>query len=585
MARISFVNSLMEFQRRVLTQGHIDENGTYDIEDLKQLLFFNKVFIGNTTEMYQKHNMNGLVDEYNEYLSVYNANVNIIISKLEEILDIQISGHEYTSFEKRLDLDKMLSDKIICKKYNSIDKLSSYKFKSDELYYIVIRSDGSAIVSYIDPKQIVYQNMIMNKYDGKRIYWRTVESIMEYLSYKYNTDAVLTIKVTKGPKKKSGKVEYIGSPKLMNLVKKIFTEQPVIFYNQNIFVDDIERLIDSNINNKVKPESSYRYVSIDKLCNTELLIEYPTDSFDIYLDFLSTVSNYHDTKSIHVTLYRIGSDPAIYYILRDAVSNGIDVTVNLEMYASGEEINKTWLREMRAVGIKVNTYAAGILKVHSKLTLVEFNSGAMICQIGTGNYHTKTTVQYTDFSFMTVDPNICIQVKHVFDIFESEFGSEPEVTFNNQLLVTRYNARTELNKLIDEEGSKGKHGCIIMKCNSLDDDEIIQHLESAAKKGCYINLIVRSVCTWIPNMSNVIVKSIVWDKLEHSRVYCFGNKNPKIYLGSLDLVTRKIERRIETLVKINNPEIIMKLCEYLNRYATTTMGSWVQTSSGMYIKE
>ena len=77
----------------------------------------------------------------------------------------------------------------------------------------------------------------------------------------------------------------------------------------------------------------------------------------------------------------------------------------------------------------------------------------------------------------------------------------------------------------------------------------------------------------------------MWDKLEHSRVYSFGNKNPKIYLGSLDLVTKKMDKRIETLVRIDNPKIINKLCEYINKYITTTTGSWIQTSSGMYIKE
>ena len=369
----------------------------------------------------------------------------------------------------------------------------------------------------------------------------------------------------------------------------MFRGDVLIISNPFIYTDDIDIILKNNID--IKPpvtKSTFNPIKLESLINNDLLIEYPNDSFDQYLQFLSIAANHHNVKSIYVTLYRIGKDPAIFYILRDAVLNGVEVYVNIELCASGESINVMWLNEMRNVGIKVTTYEAGKLKVHSKLTLIEFTNGTKIAQIGTGNYHTQTTTQYTDLSLITGDVDICQQVKKVFDIFN--YKDDPdEVQFNDSLLVTRYNARKELIRLIDEEGSKGSHGYIMMKCNAIDDKEINQHLDNAATNGCKIDLIVRGVCTWIPNYVDqnvhVTIKSIVWDKLEHSRLFCFGRENPVIYIGSLDLVTRKLNKRIESLVLIKDPDIISQLCSYINRYITNTNDSWIQTISGLYIKE
>jgi len=267
--------------------------------------------------------------------------------------------------------------------------------------------------------------------------------------------------------------------------------------------------------------------------------------------------------------------------LREAVNNGKDVRVNIELCASGEYINEMWMSEMKRVGIKVTTYAYNTLKVHSKLTLIKFSNGRRISQIGTGNYNYTTTSQYTDLSLVTSNDDICDQVEKVFKMFDGH-----DVSFNKNLLVTRYNARSELVRLIDEEADKGIDGFISIKCNSLDDYEIINHLDLAAKMGCTIDLIIRGVCTWIPEQLgvNVTIKSVIWDKLEHSRVYCFNRYNPSIYIGSLDLTTKKIEKRIETMVKINDPEIMIKICRYLNRYINNGDG-WLLTSTGDYVKE
>lgn len=369
------------------------------------------------------------------------------------------------------------------------------------------------------------------------------------------------------------------------IVDMINDHNPSTKLNHDSDVDDIKKALESM--EEVEPYKVGQKVidvKFEDIFESDIIMEYPTTSFDVYLHLLSSAAKDKRISEIYLSLYRIGRDPSIYYILKEAVANGIKVCVNIELCASGEFINQVWAVEMKRAGIHITTYAAGKLKVHSKLTLFRFKNGKAIAQIGTGNYHTQTTSQYTDLSLITSNRSICKQVYSVFQILNDE---EPCMKFNKNLLVTRYNAREELIKLIKREGKKGKKGYISFKCNALDDKEINKHLDKAAKNNCQIDLIIRGVCTWIPDQLgyNVRIKSIIWDKLEHSRVYCFGNHNPTIYLGSLDLVTNKLDKRIETLVRVLDPEVLTDLCDYLNHYITNASNSWILLRSGEYRKE
>ena len=226
-------------------------------------------------------------------------------------------------------------------------------------------------------------------------------------------------------------------------------------------------------------------------------------------------------------------------------------------------------------GIDVSHYADGFLKVHCKLTLIKFKEGRMISQICTGNYHSETTSQYTDLSLMTTNRNICSRIDELLDVV-IHGADEDKLSVDDNMLITRYNARSKLNQLITEQGDLGEDGNIFIKCNSFDEKKISKHLTIAANKGCRINLIIRGICTWIPPNDtlnkNVTIKSIVWDKLEHSRVYSFGNMNPIIYMGSLDLMTNKLDDRIETLVKVPSGDTIEIMCRYILRY--NNMDGW-----------
>lgn len=470
MGRTSMQRSLMEFNSRVLAQGTPVSYKANTPEELKKLLFFNRIFLTNSEEMFQRHNVERVIEDYNEEIITYLNNVHNIVY-------------------------------FYCRTW---------------------LGESVRIGNHLDPK------MIPVGMDQQ-----------QYLAY---------------------------------------------FRRQLEFIDYLTDLVDKKCVREKKEIASCRPIRIRDIFDRDQLAEYPKHSFDEYLHLLQEASQNESVDSIYVTLYRIGEDDTIYNILKSAVENGIYVHVNIELCASGEEeINKKWMNLMRDAGIHVTTYKSGKFKVHSKLTLIVFKNGRAITQIGTGNYHTKTTSQYTDLSLITSDPSICLAALNVFKILDDK----PAAPFDKKFLVSRYNARQRITKLIDREAKKGKNGYIAMKCNALDDDKIIEHLEAAADKGCHMDLIVRGVCTWVPNKihEHLKIRSIVWDKLEHSRVYCFGKDNPTIYIGSMDLVKKKINKRIETLVMIRDPDVLIQICNYLNRYITNTSNSWIQTESGIYVKE
>jgi len=367
-------------------------------------------------------------------------------------------------------------------------------------------------------------------------------------------------------------------------------------YHLNEYIRRIEFI------EKSRYMSVYREISINSVLKRDILIEYPADNFDSYLSFLYSLSNNPNrVKSIELTLYRIGDDPSLFGALKNAVKNGIDVWVNIELHAYGdEERNEKWADRMVAVGINVTH---NVNKVHSKLTLIRLHGGMMISQIGTGNHHTLTTTQYTDFSLITSDYSISEKVSMILGCIFGEKYINRYLSLTNKYSGRGYNElpftipsifpefsdsmRAIFIEFINRESDKGENGYISFKCNSLDDPKIMIHLDRAAEHGCRIDLIIRGACTWVPSQlgDNVRIKSIVWDKLEHSRVFCFGKFDPIIYIGSLDLVESKIDNRIETLVRIKDPDILLHLVEYMNRCIMNTENSWDLSKYGHYMKE
>ena len=567
----SFEASLMEFNFRVLTNGDSSDY-TDDTAVLLNRLFFNQIFLSNTDEMFEKYSMINMVDVYTRTMTMAYKNISNIIKNLMDITGCTFTRED--SFERRYMMNAELDNIYITNYFTDINSFH-YLFKTGEIYYLRMNDEGTIALSYVDSRRNVYKKALTYN----NVFWKTDDCIRDHMSSTSEFPYTVAIKVTtlRDNQHVITKVEYNGSTEIMSKVSSIFGKKSLIIMNPFLYTNDIKYMIQSFVP-KVEELQNNRTIHMHSLLDHDSIIEYPQDSFMSYLDFLRSAVYCTDTKEIYLTLYRIGKDPSIFYILRDAVSRGIYVNVNIELYASGEEINKFWQDEFIDAGIDVTTYQSGVIKVHSKLTLIKMNNGISMAQIGTGNYNSSTTSQYTDLSLITSDPEICTLVEKVFKIFK---GKEDQ-KFNDKLLVTRYNAREELYKLINAEAAKGSDGYICIKCNALDDKEVINHLDYAASVGCTVYLIIRGVCTWIPEYKNVTVKSIIWDKLEHSRVYCFGRNDPKLYLGSLDLITHKLNRRIETLVQITKIDTRIVICEYLNRYITNKIGSWTMDQDGNY---
>lgn len=578
MPNVNYVNSLMEFNRRVLHTGDLPKDTSIlTPEDLKQYLFFNEIFLSNCHEMFQKYDMTHLKEEFEDFLNTYNRNVFLIMNLMcAKYTDINFDNGD--SFALRLEIYKRIHNSLITETFELLSEAARYPFDPNIIYYLSPYRKGVSI-SYIDPRRSIYTDSIYVNENGIMNFSKIDYRIREMISEK---NTVATRIITNENTRRISLVEFNGSLSVMKRIVSMFPIHSLIISNGFLYTKDVENFISSKIEMKNNYNCKYEKINLNDYFKKPRLIEYPKDSFKQYLDLLYNAAIDSHTKAIYLTLYRIGDNPEIYYILKLAVENGLYVQVNIELEARGEDINYFWYNEFMKAGIHVTTYAKGKLKVHSKVTLIQFKNRTGIAQIGTGNYHTETTKQYTDLCFITTNSTICHAIENLFKVL----NGEERVSFNKNLLVTRYNAKEELLWLIELQGAREAGGYITIKCNGLDDPEIIQKLEWAAHKGCYIDLLVRGVCTWIPDedLSNVRIKSIIWDKLEHSRVYCFGHTNPTIYIGSLDPISTKLNKRIETLVKIEDPDIMLQICQYLNKYITNTQG-WIQDSSGVYYKE
>lgn len=180
------------------------------------------------------------------------------------------------------------------------------------------------------------------------------------------------------------------------------------------------------------------------------------------------------------------------------------------------------------------------LKIHAKLFLISRREGEDVIRyahIGTGNFNEKTARLYTDYSLLTSDARITNEVRRVFNFIENPYRP---VSFD-YLMVSPQNSRRMLYKLVDQEianAQAGKPAGITLKINNLVDKGLVDRLYAASGAGVKVNLLVRGMCSLIPDLpgisTNIRVISIVDRYLEHDRVYVFENDGDK----SLSLVGR-----------------------------------------------
>jgi len=298
------------------------------------------------------------------------------------------------------------------------------------------------------------------------------------------------------------------------------------------------------------------------LRQTEVLLHHPYESFDPIVELIEEAARDPQVLAIKMTLYRTSGYSPIVEALVAAANAGKQVTAIVELRARFDEaVNIQWARSLEEAGAHV-IYGVVGLKTHCKALLIVRRDPDRLrnyVHLGTGNYHPRTARVYTDFSFLTSDPELTDEVAIVFNTLTG-LAEYPGL---KQLMVAPFDLKQRLLGLIDREianARDGKPARIVAKLNSLVDREIIEKLYEASCAEVTIDLIVRGICCLRPKMPGlseyIRVVSIVGRFLEHSRVYCFENGGaPEVFLSSADWMPRNFLRRIEVAFPIKAPAL------------------------------
>ena len=298
---------------------------------------------------------------------------------------------------------------------------------------------------------------------------------------------------------------------------------------------------------------------IDQVRRRDRLLFFPFDGVDPFLRMLDEAAERPDVLAIRITIYRLASSSRVAHILCKAAENGKEVTVLMELRARFDEANNiSWSRLLEESGCKV-IYGVEEYKCHSKICLITLRRGdklSYVTQIGTGNYNEHTNEQYTDLSLMTADEQIGLDGTA---FFQNMLVGNLEGTYRH-LLVAPAGIKPRLLELIDQEIAKGPEGRIRIKANSMTEREVMDKLAEASQAGVQVQLILRGICCLRPGIpartENIHVTSIVGRFLEHGRIYCFGRgKNAVVYIASADLMTRNLNRRVEIMCPVYDPEV------------------------------
>ncbi len=285
----------------------------------------------------------------------------------------------------------------------------------------------------------------------------------------------------------------------------------------------------------------------------EVLMNYPYESMDAFIQLLREAAMDPSVISIKITLYRLASQSHLAEALIAAAENGKDVTALFELRARFDESNNIeWSQRFEQAGCHV-IYGFRNYKVHSKICCItrQTEDGIQhITQLGTGNYNEKTAKLYTDFSFITTDPKIGKDAMRFFRNMALENTSDEYKTLWVAPLQIKQNVIAKIDEQIAIKRAGGQAG-LFFKTNSITDKDVIEKIVEASKAGVQCTLLVRGISCLVPGIEgytdNVCVVSIVGRLLEHSRIYAFGplDGDIDIYLSSADLMTRNMDKRIE----------------------------------------
>ena len=323
---------------------------------------------------------------------------------------------------------------------------------------------------------------------------------------------------------------------------------------------------------------------------SDLLVHHPYESFVTSVErFITQAVDDPEVLTIKMTLYRTSGDSPIVRDLIRAAERGKQVVVMVEIKARfDEEANIVWARKLEQAGAHV-VYGLVGLKTHSKVALVVRREGSGLrryVHIGTGNYNQKTARLYTDLGLLSCRPELGADVTDLFNVLT---GLSRQQTFR-RLLVAPHSLRSRFLELVDREiehAAGGQPARIVVKLNAIVDRPTIEALYRASQRGVRVEIIARAACSLLPGVKNVstniAVRSIVGEFLEHSRIWGFANGGEtEWYIGSADLMDRNLDRRVEAMVPVEDADARARIAEIIETMLADDRRSWQLGADGRW---
>ena len=342
---------------------------------------------------------------------------------------------------------------------------------------------------------------------------------------------------------------------------------------------DFPREVFTDINSRPKPFVHPLLTQpcriMDVISKKDVMLHFPYHSFDSVIDLLREAAIDPAVVSIRVTLYRLAKDSRVINALVNAVRNGKQVSVVIELKARfDEEANMMWKKRLEEEGVRVYI-GLPEMKIHAKICVIkrrEFNRTTQFGFVSTGNLNESTAKVYADHCLLTSNRQIMADINRIFDCLERPIPNLTGLKSCRTLIPAPITMRKFFQAQILKQISLSKRkkgGSLVVKLNSLSDDQLIHNLYDAAKAGVKSSFVVRGIFCGVMDQKSFKKQpqaiSIVDQYLEHARVMIFHNKgNEKVFISSADWMVRNLDHRIEVAAPILDIKLKKELVEIIN---------------------